>query len=185
VIICDTQHYGIICDTQLNDTQHNNSLPSCWMSLCWVSHFIYCYAECRYAEYHYVECHILSIVMLNVVTLNVIMSLCWVSLWWMPLYWVSLRWMSQLVSCTATQYLHSKPQSRDSFSIPLLYQLNSCCRPKDSIFCNIKFWNDFLFCFCHLLFLNGCFITLSGQNLFNWDTRSILDQFKVFSMANT
>ncbi len=146
----------------------------CWVSLCWMS--LCHYAQCRYAECHYV-------IMLSVVMVNVIMSLFWVSLCWMPLCWVSLRWMSQHVGCTATQYLEANPQS------PLVFH---CCinwthaaARKDSIFRNIKFWNDFLFCFCHLLFLNGCFIALSGQNLFNWDTRSILDQFKTFSMANT
>ncbi len=45
----DTQHNGLICDTQ-----HNNALPLSWVSLCWVSHFIF--------------------VMMNVIML---MSLCW------------------------------------------------------------------------------------------------------------
>jgi hypothetical protein len=52
----DTQHEGISCNIQ-----HNNTMPLCWMSLFWLSHFIYyngeChYAECRYAECHYAEC---------------------------------------------------------------------------------------------------------------------------------
>ncbi len=51
----DPQHYCIICDIRLEETQHTYTLPLCWMSICWVSCFIYYFAECHYAEYHYAE----------------------------------------------------------------------------------------------------------------------------------
>jgi hypothetical protein len=58
----DTQHKGLICDTQ-----HKWQVPEMTLSITTlyqceefhyaVTHFIYCSAECHYAECHDTECH--------------------------------------------------------------------------------------------------------------------------------
>jgi hypothetical protein len=49
ILSINTQHKGLICDTQHNDTLNK------------VSSFIYCYSEYRHAECHYGENHKCSV----------------------------------------------------------------------------------------------------------------------------